>query len=94
MQNLILAVVLLWALWVLLAKLAPKFCRALQMRLASGLQRGGLQGVAAWFRPVAPEQGCGSGCGSCATGCNTPAPLSYTPHSSPTANSEQPVRWR
>lgn len=83
LQQVVVGLLLAWSLWAMLGRLLPGTQARLRLALARVAARRGENAFSRWLArvPVAAG-GCGDGCGSCKTGCATPAAP------------EQPVKWR
>jgi hypothetical protein len=90
-QNLLLAALLLWSVWFSLRRMLPTWMRMMQSGLSAWAEQQGWPRLAAWLQPAAVSAGCGSGCNSCSTGCQTAKPLVSNPVED---DSPQVVVWR
>ncbi len=90
MQGIIVALIVLWSLWIVLKQWAPRLSLNLQQQAASSLRFLGLIQLADGMQPTVLEN-CQTGCGSCRQGCGPVAPVSQLAENHADI---QPVQWR
>ena len=90
-QDLVLGALLLWSVLFSVRRILPTWTRAAQSSLSARAEQQGWPRLAQWLQPSAVGGGCGSGCNTCSTGCQTSKPLVSHPVDD---EAPQVVVWR
>lgn len=83
-ETIIVALIVLWSVWVTFRRFFPATVAKQQKNLATFLALKGWMGVSKWLEPAISGGDCDSGCSRCPSRCATPNP----------EPEEQVVRWQ